>query len=290
MKILVIGATGMLGEPVARQLQAAGHTIRILSRNVEKAKMKFDDSFEVVYGDVEQPATLHSAIAGCDGVHISLAGGPTPESYDRIEHRGTANVVQVAAKLGVQYITYLSGFSVNETNRQKNYQTNAKFMAETAVKNSGIPYTIFRATWFMESLPFFIQNGRAIIVGKQETPLHWVAVQDYAQMVATAYATMNATNKTLYIYGPEAISMTDAVKQYHTMLRPDVSFSQSPTWLISLLAKMTRSAELKDIAIFMKYMEQIKEVGSPEEANDLLGKPETTFAEWLTQQGALIQA
>ena len=290
MKILVIGATGMLGEPVARQLQAAGHTIRILSRNVEKAKMKFDDSFEVVYGDVEQPATLHSAIAGCDGVHISLAGGPTPESYDRIEHRGTANVVQVAAKLGAQYITYLSGFSVNETNRQKNYQTNAKFMAETAVKSSGIPYTIFRATWFMESLPLFIQNGRAIIVGKQETPLHWVAVQDYAQMVATAYATMNATNKTLYIFGPEGISMTDAVKQYQTTIRPEASFSKSPTWLISLMAKMTRSAELKDIAVFMKYMEHIKETGSPEEANALLGKPETTFAEWLTQQDVLIEA
>ena len=290
MKILIVGATGMLGKPVARQLQAAGHTIRILSRNVEKAKMKFDDSFEVVYGDVEQPATLHAAIAGCDGVHISLAGGPTPESYDRIEHRGTANVVQVAAKLGVQYVTYLSGFSVNETNRQKNYQTNAKFLAETAVKNSGIPYTIFRATWFMESLPLFIQNGRAIIVGKQENLLHWVAVQDYAQMVATAYTTLGAMNKTLYIFGPEGISMTDAVKQYQTTLRPDVSFSKSPSWLISLMAKMTRSAELKDIAVFMKYMEQIKEVGSPEEANDLLGKPETTFADWLTQQSALIEA
>ena len=290
MKILIVGATGMLGEPVARQLQAAGHTIRILSRNVEKAKMKFDDSFEVVYGDVEQPATLHAAIAGCDGVHISLAGGPTPESYDRIEHRGTANVVQVAAKLGVQYVTYLSGFSVNETNRQKNYQTNAKFLAETAVKNSGIPYTIFRATWFMESLPLFIQNGRAIIVGKQESFLHWVAVQDYAQMVATAYATLGATNKTLYIFGPEGISMTDAVKQYQTTICPEASFSKSPTWLISLMAKMTRSAELKDIAIFMKYMEQIKEVGSPEEANQLLGQPQTTFKEWLTQQGVLIKA
>lgn len=284
MKILVVGATGMLGEPVAKQLQSEGHTVRILSRNVEKAQVIFGDSFEVVYGDVEQPTTLSAALADCEGVHISLAGGPTPASYERIEHQGTANVVQAAANAGVAYVTYLSGFSVNETNRYKNYATNAKFMAETAVKASGIPYTIFRATWFMESLPLFIQNGRAVMIGKQNTPLHWLAVQDYAEMVATAYRTKQAANKTLYVYGPKALSMNTAVKQYQTRIHPEAAFTKSPTWLITLMAKMTRSAELKDIATFMKYMEQIQEVGSPEEANSLLGKPQTTFEEWLNHQ------
>ena len=87
MKILIVGATGMLGEPVARQLQADGHTVRLLSRNVAKAQTKFGEWFEVVYGDVAQPETIRKALAGCDGVHMNLAGGPTPEDYDRIEHR-----------------------------------------------------------------------------------------------------------------------------------------------------------------------------------------------------------
>ena len=284
MKILIVGATGMLGAPVARQLQADGHDVRILSRNVEKARAQFDDSFEIVYGDVEQAKTLHNAMMGCEGVHISLSGGPTPDAYDRIEHQGTANVVQVAATLGVQYVTYLSGFSVNETNRSKNYATNAKFMAETAVKNSGIPYTIFRATWFMESLPLFIQNGRATLVGKQETPLSWVAVQDYAYMVSRAYQTLAASNQTLYIYGPERISMETAVKQYHAACHPEASITQMPPWMLLLMGKLARNAKMKDIAIFMKYMEQVQEVGGADEANKLLGKPTTTLADWLQQQ------
>ena len=286
MKILIVGATGMLGEPVARKLQADGHTVRILSRNVDKAQAKFGNEFEVVYGDVENVETLRKALAGCDGVHINLAGGPTPADYDRIEHQGTANVAQVAGELGLQRVSYLSGFSVSEENQHKNYQTKAKFLAETAVKASGVPYTIFRANWFMESLPMFIQNNRALMIGKQVTPIHWVAVQDYVQMVAKAYRLPEAANKTFYIFGPEAISMTDAVKQYQATIRPDVNFSQMPAWMLSLIGTVTRDATIKDMATFMKYMEKLEEAGSPMEANALLGTPSTTLTQWLQAQEA----
>ena len=284
MKILVIGATGMLGEPVARQLQADGHTIRILSRNVEKAQEKFPHPFEVVYGDVEEPETLRKALAGCAGVHINLAGGPTPDDYDRIEHRGTANVAQMAAVLGLERISYLSGYSVNESDGAKNYATNAKFLAETAVKASGVPYTIFRAAWFMESLPLFIQNKRAMMVGKQEIPLHWVAAQDYALMVSKSYQIPEAMNKIFYIYGPEGISMTDAVKFYQATVRSDVPFTRIPTWLLAIIASLTRDATLKDMATFMKYMEKAQEMGSGAEANALLGKPTITLSAWCQAQ------
>lgn len=284
MKILIVGATGMLGEPVARQLQADGHAVRLLSRNVAKAQTKFGERFEVVYGDVAQPETLRKALAGCDGVHINLAGGPTPEEYDRIEHRGTAQVAQVAAELGLKRISYLSGFSVSEAHLGEEYATDAKLMGETAVKASGIPYTIFRATWFMESFPLFIQNKRIVAIGKQAVPLHWLAAQDYARMVSKSYQIPEAANKTLYMYGPEAISMVDAIKQYQATVRPDLTFSQMPIWLLSLMGSLSRSAEMKDIAYFMKYTEQAREVGSADEANKLLGKPTTTLSEWCQVQ------
>ncbi len=284
MKILIVGATGMLGEPVARQLQADGHTVRLLSRNVAKAQTKFGEWFEVVYGDVAQPETIRKALAGCDGVHINLAGGPTPEDYDRIEHRGTAQVAQVAAELGLKRISYLSGFSVSETHFGEEYATDAKLMAETAVKASGIPYTIFRATWFMESFPLFIQNKRIVVVGKQTVPLHWLAAKDYARMVAKAYQTPEAANKTLYIYGPEAISMTEAIKRYQAAVRPDLAFSQMPIWMLSAMARLSRNAEMKDVAQFMRYTEKATETGAGDEANGLLGKPTTTLTEWCQVQ------
>lgn len=281
--ILVIGATGMLGEPVARQLVANGYTVRVLTRNPDKAKEKFGKSFEIFEGDVEQPDSLDAALMGCYGVHINLNGGPTPESYDRIEHKGTAAVAFTAAKIGVERLTYLSGTSVRQENRYF-YATNAKFQAESAIKDCGVPYTIFRASWFMESLPLFVRDGRASIIGKQPHPVHWAAAADYARMVSNAYQTPDAEDKTLYIYGPEAISMLDALKTYCAVAHPDLRVSSIPVWVIKLMATVTRNGALKDVANLMAYFENFSEDCDPTEANQLLGAPTTTLKQWSEEQ------
>ena len=51
-KVLVLGGCGMLGQPIANQLQVDGFQVRILARDVEKTQSMFDDGFEIVQGDV----------------------------------------------------------------------------------------------------------------------------------------------------------------------------------------------------------------------------------------------
>ena len=283
--ILVVGATGMLGEPVARQLAADGYSVRVLTTNPAKAKQKFDKPFEIIQGDVEKPATLESALAGCYGVHINLNGGPTPESYDRIEHKGTAAVAFAAIKFGIERITYISGASVRRENRHF-YGTDAKFQAEAAIQDCGLAYTIFRPSWFMESLPLFVRNGRASTIGKQPHPVHWVAAADYARMVSKAYQTPAAEDKILYVYGPQAIPILEALKTYCAIAQPDVKVSSTPVWLVKLMATITGNALLKDVANLMAYYENIVEDSDPSEANQLLGAPSTTLQQWSKAQVA----
>ena len=45
--ILVVGATGMLGEPVARRLAADGHKVRVMSRNLSRAQSLFEGEDKV---------------------------------------------------------------------------------------------------------------------------------------------------------------------------------------------------------------------------------------------------
>ncbi len=107
--ILVVGATGMLGEPVARRLKDDGYRVRVLARDPGRAHARLGEGFEIVRGDVAEPGSLGRAVEGCFGVHISLRGGPDPESFEAVEHRGTANVAKAAARAGVRRISYLSG-------------------------------------------------------------------------------------------------------------------------------------------------------------------------------------
>ncbi len=281
--ILVVGATGMLGEPVARQLEKDGYAVRVFARNPEKAKAKLGDSFEYVRGDVEEPSSLEKAVKGCFGVHISLKGGPKAEAFDRIEHQGTANVADVSAKFGIQRITYLSGATVSEENSWFPAAM-AKLQAESAIQGSGVPYSIFCATHFMESLPLAVKGKRAFVVGKQPHPVHWLAAGDYARMVSKSFGLPEAANKRFFIYGPDSLTMMEALKKYCSIVHPRANVSTMPIWAMSLIGTVSFNAELRFIAELMGFFEKVRETGDPSEANRLLGAPMTTLDKWCDGQ------
>jgi len=281
--ILVVGATGTFGEPVARQLHEDGYAVRVLSRDVENAKTKLGDSFDYFEGDVEDPSTLEDAMDGCFGVHINLRGGPRAEDFERIENAGVANVAKVSASKGVQRIAYLSGAATFEENAWFP-MVRAKLRAEEAIRESGVPYTIFCATHFMESLSLAVRGRRATIVGRQPHRLHWLASRDYARMVSEAFQRPEAANKRLFIQGPDSFTMPEAIKKYCSIVHPDIKVSSVPIWLLLLIGKVSFSPELQSVAALMSFFEKVGEGGDPSEANDLLGAPTTTLEQWCEGQ------
>ena len=211
--ILVIGGTGMLGKPVAQQLKTDGFNVRLLARNPEKAQKLLGEGYEIVKGDVDNHIALKEAMAGVDGVHISLKGGPSKADYDRMDHLATRDIAYAAKELGVGRVTILSAYAVSEE-KADTPESRSKVKGEAALKSSGVPYTIFRASWFMETLPLFIQGKSMSLIGNQIHPLHWVAAEDYARMVSKSYQTDETLNKELYIFGPEAYTIGEAMKIY----------------------------------------------------------------------------
>ncbi len=275
--ILVIGGTGMLGKPVAQQLKADGFTVRLLARNPDKARKLLSDGYEIVKGDVDNAAALRSALAGVDGVHISLKGGPTEADYDRMDHLATRDIAHAAKGLGVGRVTILSAYAVSEE-KADTPESRSKVKGEAALKSSGVPYTIFRATWFMETLPLFIQGKSISLIGNQIHPLHWIAAEDYARMVSKSYQTDETLNKELYIFGPEAYTMGEAMKIYAG--HAGVKVSAMSTRMLAVLGALTFNTEWKGMAVLMKHYENWGEDGSPDEANRLLGAPRITLNEW----------
>jgi uncharacterized protein YbjT (DUF2867 family) len=269
----------MLGEPVARRLRGDGYQVRIFTRSAEKGRAKFGAGYEVAAGDVEDQHSLLTALQGCRAVHVNLDGGLDPD----LERRGAENVARAAARNGIQHITLLSGTSVTKENCWY-AGTKAKFEAEAAVRASGVPYTIFQATFFMETLPRFVRGTRASILGSQPHPWHWVAADDYARMVSKAYETPEAANKTLHVFGPQPWTMREALRSYCAIARPGARVGAIPFWMASLIAGLSRDRELEAVLPFFRYSEKVAEAGDPAEANALLGAPTTTLEQWCKHQ------
>jgi uncharacterized protein YbjT (DUF2867 family) len=279
-KILVIGGTGMLGEPVARQFQTAGFNVRVLSRNVEKARERFGPPFEVAGGDVEDSAALEAALAGCQAVHINLHGLFDPD----LERRGAENVAKAAALAGLERISYLSGASVCQENAWFP-DTQARLLAEQAIIASGVPYTIFRASYFMETLRNFVRGKMLLQIGKHPHPYQWIAAGDYAQLAARAYQAPQAANKILYMCGTQSLTLRQALEVVQRVAHPDYRIVYLPIWAAYIVARLGKRQELQSTLPFFEYCEKIKIFlsGSPDETYSLLGKPTTSLEKWVRE-------
>lgn len=281
-QILVIGGTGLVGGAVARQLVRDGYSVRVFTRNGAAARAQADTAYTIVQGSVEDEASLTRALAGCAGVHLSLPSGHKPQELERVQHQAAARIARLAAACGVEHLTYTSGYLVSEQFARIPAER-AKLHAEAAIRKSGVPFTIFRPTYFTDLLSRFVQGKRASIFGKQPHPIRFLALSDYARMISQAHKTRGA-NQSLFASGPEAMTFERALGYYVERALPGVKVSHSPFWMMNLINRMFLKGEITEILQLMAATERVGEIGDPSEANRLFGAPKTTVCDWVAQQ------
>jgi uncharacterized protein YbjT (DUF2867 family) len=285
--VLVIGATGTVGGPVARQLVADGYHVRLLVRDVERAQTQLGSDFEYIVGRVEESEAVNQALAGCSGVHISLQAGSNPEDIERVEYRGPIRIVELAAKQPGIHLSYVSGMFVGGQVGHGVLADQAKGRVEQAIQDSGLSFTIYRPTYFMDNLPKHLQGKRAMVLGKQPHPLHLVAASDFGRMVSRAFQEPEAENRIFYIQGPEALTLVDALRLYCSMLEPEKRVMTIPLWVMPILDTLFLGKQMRRTVQMMQVLQRSGELGDPTDANRLLGAPTMTLRAWCEQQRTL---
>lgn len=119
MQVVITGGTGFVGSHVARFMLAQGHSVRLLVRDVERARTLYERFGglmpDFVLGDVTSPGAIAEAVAGCDSlVHAAAATPMQIESVDQlfeVNVRGVENVVSAAMQASVANIVCLSSIT-----------------------------------------------------------------------------------------------------------------------------------------------------------------------------------
>jgi uncharacterized protein YbjT (DUF2867 family) len=203
----------MIGRPVARCLARDGFQLRALVRDPARASRMLPGAIELCAGDLRDAASVDAAMRGVDAVYINLA---TPRSerepYDP-ERDGTPVVLAAARRAGVRRVLKISAMGVPETRGQW-WAIDRKARVDEALMAGGIAYTIFRPTWFMESLPLFIAGPFMLDVNVPRDPLWWVSGADYAGQVAAALRDDRTMNRVFTVQGPEPATFHDAVRRF----------------------------------------------------------------------------
>ncbi len=278
--ILVVGGTGMLGRPVVDALAARAIPVRVLSRDTHVPR----PNIQFVRGAVEDASALAAAVEGCRAVHINLRATNAAE-LNTVEIGGTRAVVAASRAAGIERIGYVSGAGM-EAADPKLPMAHAKQSAEAAVQGSGVEWMLFRATHFMESLDLFVRSGRIELMTPQPLAYHYLAARDYGRIVAQAYLEPSAANQAFTMLGPQPLTMRAALDIYVSRLHPGMKIRATPTAILRLVAALTGNRELKHASLLFSTFPKIPETGDRDITDTLLGRAETTLAQWCDTRAA----
>ncbi len=106
MRVLVTGATGLIGGAVARRLASAGHEVVGLARSDASAAKLADQGYTAVHGDLADAASIAEAARAVDAVvHAASPSDQNRAAYDEVATRAIIDALRGTAK----WFVYTSG-------------------------------------------------------------------------------------------------------------------------------------------------------------------------------------
>jgi NADH dehydrogenase len=244
--ILVIGATGVLGQKVVRLLLAEGHRVRAMTRAPERAENLERQGAEIVVADLIDAASLERACRGATRVLAaahSFFGKGTYRS-DAVDDAGHRALIDAARAVGVTRFVYTSGLGAAPDHPVDFFRT--KYAIEQYLRASGLDYVILRPSAFMEwhahifNGKSILEKGRTTLLGNGTKLRNFVAANDVAHFAVLALTAPTVVRRVLEIGGPGNFSNNEVAQIYAQFAGIEPRVSHLPRSVARTLALFSR--------------------------------------------------
>jgi len=216
-RVVVTGANGFVGKNVRKFLYK--NKVRVLGisrKNFAKYSTETKaQSKNLLEQRLQKKLKNYDALVHLIGIGVESSGS----TFEEINVNLTKNTIKLCKKSGIKKIIYISGLGVSKNNTS-NYFT-SKYKAEREIINSGLDYTIFRASYIIgktdhltKSLSKQMKKGVIIIPGSGKYQLQPIFVEDVAKIILKSILEKKFSKKILDLVGPRKISFEDFVKLF----------------------------------------------------------------------------
>lgn len=272
--ILVTGATGNVGSALVRQLTEAGEPVRALSRGAGAATLP--PGAEAAVGDLNDPASLVPALAGVSAVFLFPGYDHLPETLAEIRRAGAERVVLLSGSSAV------GGDLDNAVSRYM-------IESETAVRESGLPWTLLRPCAFMTNTLQWADQLRAGDVVRAP----WADVRianidpyDIAAVAARALLSKDHEGQAYALSGPESLLPGDRVRILGEVLGRELRFERQPD--DEARAEMSALMPQQYVDAFFSFYSDgtLDESRVVETVREVTGRQPRTFRQWAEANAA----
>jgi uncharacterized protein YbjT (DUF2867 family) len=196
--ILVLGATGVVGQGVVEGLLARGVRVRGASRDPGRAAARGAAGVEWVHMDLERPETFGPALAGVD--RVFLIARPGDEHPERVAEP----LIEAMRRAGVRHVVNLTALGVES----RNDITLRK--VELLLEASGLAYTHLRPNFFMQifTTPPLLPAVRAtgiIRIPAGEARISYIDAGDIAEVAVASLTEPGHAGRAYTLTGPESL-------------------------------------------------------------------------------------
>jgi NADH dehydrogenase len=285
-RILVAGATGLLGGRIARRLLEQNRAVRALVRNRDRARTL--DGAELAIGDLTDAASLRAACK--DITHVITTanaflqkGTNTP---DKVDVAGTRALAEAARDANVRRFVYISAVVAQPGSIVDYYRY--KYQGQEAVRASGVPYTIVRSPAFIDVWADIVlgkakAGGAAVIFGDGKRPINFIAVDDLARTIIALLDDPAAENQVIDLAGPEDLTLLQVVELYERHVGHPVKRKHIPIAAMRVMRRVVRPFN----PVLSRMMSGGLELATTSPTFNAPRKADfapTTFEQWLGQQ------
>jgi nucleoside-diphosphate-sugar epimerase len=234
MRVLITGATGFLGEHLARRLLADGAYVRVLARSPDKASPLVEQGAELAYGDITDGAALGRALEGVMVVY-HLAGklffpGVPEAEYWHVHVHGTHTLLEACRRCptlqrfvhcsttGVLGVTGNQPADENTAFQPTNAYERSKLQAELLVRDAAreaVPAVIVRPGLVygpgdLHLLGLFQAIQRKLFrpIGRSAVWLHPIYIADMTEAFARCGQSALTAGECLHVAGSEPATLT----------------------------------------------------------------------------------
>ena len=256
-KVLIAGASGVLGMEILKILHHKDYTVRVLIRNATREPQVRPYCQEVFIGDATDPSAIEDV---CDGIDIVLSTigksvslfTNSPTSFFDIDYQANANLLAEAQKAKVARFVYVSIFG-SETSPKLRTGWSQELFSQELMKTN-LSYTIIKPVGLFSGLHDLIimgKKGMLITPGNGEPLTNPIHQQDLAEVCIQC---LEEGPPVMEVGGPETHSRNEVAKSIadHTHART----INVPQWLVWVGLRILRpfSQNLYDKLSYFTYI------------------------------------